>query len=57
MVIDQTVKESFRFRNIDELAQRKQNKAGELEKQGAERSGTAESIDKEKSSVESIKTS
>lgn len=57
MVIDQTVKESFRFRNIDELAQRKQNKTGELEKQEVERSGTAESIDKEKSSVESIKTS
>lgn len=56
MVIDQTVKESFRFRNIDELAQRKQKKAGELEKQGVE-SGTVESIEKDKSSVESIKTS
>lgn len=57
MVIDQTVKESFRFRNIDELAQRKKAKSGEEEKQEVERSGTAESIEKEKSSVESMKTS
>jgi len=56
MVIDQTIKESFRFRNIDELAERKKARTGELEKQDG-RSPTVESMEKEKSSVESIKTS
>ncbi|KAF9445908.1 MFS general substrate transporter [Macrolepiota fuliginosa MF-IS2] len=53
MVIDQAVKGSFRFRNIDELVQGKQTHAEE-EKQGARRSPTSESIEKAKSSTEFI---
>ncbi len=57
MVIDQAVKESFRFRNIDEIEHRKQAKVEELEKQEVERSTTEQSMEKEKSSNESIKIS
>jgi len=58
MVINQAVNESFRFRNIDEIADRKEKvKSGELEKQDVQRSPTAGSIEKDKSSDGSIQVS
>jgi len=57
MVIDQAVKESFRFRNIDEIADRKQKvlgRTGEAAENGIEESGanadvpTIESLEKNK---------
>jgi len=57
MVINQAVNESFRFRNIDEIADRKKAKSGELEKQDVQRSPTAGSIEKDKSSDGSVRDS
>jgi FHS family L-fucose permease-like MFS transporter len=57
IVIDQTVKESFRFRNIDELSDRKAKKVDAEEAPGGQDtrgSMRAESIEKDKSSNEFI---